>query len=259
MQDLKLVLQSRPLQRDRLALLLKVSGVELREIARDALFQLCAAALDFRLGEVPVTVVDRLELAAVDGDAGRLQETELATEFDEPCTYLLERGSIVLPEVSDCLEVGCQSPQQPHHFEIAASLAFHAPARMHAVQITVDVELQVNRGVVGGPPGVGRIDAGKAQILEIEPVDKGIDETNRIALIDPIIEAFWQQCRLRPIRSFDKSRHPDPRRFSKGIIALLDSVRDFSHSQGQYGRSPIRQPMLEVMPIATVGGALSEY
>ena len=73
---------------------------------------------------------------------------------------------------------------------------------MHAVEIAVDVELQVHRWVVRRPPGVGRIASGETQVFEIEPVDEGINEANRIALVDPVIEAFRQQRRLRPIRSF---------------------------------------------------------
>ena len=82
--------------------------------------------------------------------------------------------------------------------------------------------------MIAGPGDVGRHDSLKAQILQFEGVDEGIDGANRIVLVDPVIEAPRQQRQLPPIRSFEKSRHPSPRRFSRGIIARSD----FSHNQG---------------------------
>src|SRR5207344_2241717 len=51
---------------------------------------------------------------------------------------------------------------------------------------------------------------------------------NRIALVDPIIEAFRQQRRLLAIRPLNETLHHFPRRFSKRIIASMG----FSHSLG---------------------------
>jgi hypothetical protein len=51
--------------------LLPVSRVKLAQIARDALFELGTPSLHLRSCEVPVAIVDGLELAAIDGDAGR--------------------------------------------------------------------------------------------------------------------------------------------------------------------------------------------
>src|SRR6185295_11415570 len=170
---------------------------------------------------------------AVDGDAGLLQQAEPAADLNEPRADLSDRRPVVLPEISNGLEVGRQSSEQPNDLEIATGLALKAPARMHAVEIAVDVELQVHRRMVGGPAGLGSIDAVKAQTSKIETVDEGIDEANRIALVDPVIEALWQQRCLSPIRPFDEPRHPSPRRFSKGIIAGAG----FSHDQGHSRRA----------------------
>ena len=143
MQLLELLLEPHPLQRDRFGRLLQIGRVELREITRNALLQLLAPALHFRLREVLVAVVDRLELAAVDRDAGRREQSDLAADLDEARAHFDGRP-VVLPEIGDGLEVWRKPPQQPHHLEIAARLALETPARMHAVEIAVDVELQVN-------------------------------------------------------------------------------------------------------------------
>jgi hypothetical protein len=46
-----------------------IGGLELREIAGDALVDLLQAPLHLRLGEVLVPRIDRLELRSIDGDA----------------------------------------------------------------------------------------------------------------------------------------------------------------------------------------------
>jgi hypothetical protein len=86
---------------------------------------------------------------------------------------------------------------------------------MHAIEVTVDVELEMQRWVIGRPPGLGGIDACEAQIAQIQRVNERINEANRIALVDPVIEAFRQQRRLRPIRSCNEASHQSPRRLSK--------------------------------------------
>jgi hypothetical protein len=48
-----------------------------------------------------------------------------------------------LAEVGDSLVIGCEPPQQPHHFQIAMTLALQPPARLHAIEIAIDVELEV--------------------------------------------------------------------------------------------------------------------
>ena len=142
------------------------------------------------------------------------EQTHLAAHLDEARAHLLDGGPIVLAEIGDRLVIRRKPREQPHHLDIAASLALETPARMHAVEIAVDVELQVRRRMIGGPAGVSGIDAGEPKISQIERRDEGIDDANRIALVDPVIEAFRQQRRLRAIRPFNEARHPGPRRFS---------------------------------------------
>jgi hypothetical protein len=76
----------------------------------------------------------------------------------------------------------------------------------------------MHRRMISRPTGLGGIHALKAQFPQIERVDEGINHTNRIALVDPVIEAFRQQRRLPPIRPRNEPRHPIPRRFSSRII-----------------------------------------
>ncbi len=61
---------------------------------------------------------------------------------------------------------------------------------------------------------------------------------NGVFLIDPVVEALWQKCRLAPIRSLNKPLHDHPHRIIKGTIEGLA----FSHSQGQTRRAATIAP-----------------
>jgi len=88
--------------------------------------------------------------------------------------------------------------------------------------------------VVGRPARRGRLDAFEAEIGQIERVDKAINHTNGIALLDPLIEAFRQQRRLSAIGTLNEALHDCPRQIAKRIIA--DS--SFSRSQGHVWTAP---------------------
>src|SRR5262249_52439601 len=53
-----------------------------------------------------------------------------------------ERRAVVLAKVGDRLEVGRQPPGQPHQLDIALRFPFEPPARLHAVEIAVEIDLQ---------------------------------------------------------------------------------------------------------------------
>ena len=99
---------------------------------------------------------------------------------------------------------------EPHHLEIALALALQPPARLDAVEIAVDVELEVQRRVVAWPPDVSGLRASEAQFIEIERLHERIDDADRIAVIDPLFEAFGQQRQLPPINPFNESCHAAP-------------------------------------------------
>src|SRR5262249_41770735 len=108
------------------------------------------------------------------------------------------------------------------------ALALEPPARLHAIEIAVDVELEVDRGVIPRPSDVQPLDRLEANFLKINPVNDRIDHANRITLAAPVIEPSRQQRQPPPTRLLNDPRHLSPRRFSKRIIAS----GDFSHSLG---------------------------
>ena len=110
--------------------------------------------------------------------------------------------------------VGHEPPQEPQHLEIAPSLALEPPARLHAVQVAVDVELQESRGMISGPARGRRLDAIKTQIRQVQRIDERVDHADRILLVNPIVEALRQERRLPPICSLHEALHDVPRESS---------------------------------------------
>jgi hypothetical protein len=73
--------------------------------------------------------------------------------------------------------------------------------------------------MIGRPPRRRRLDALKAQFGNIQCIDECIDHANRIALVNPVIEAFRQQRRLRPIDPCNEALYQFPRRIIWRILA----------------------------------------
>src|ERR1700676_4231883 len=101
-----------------------VGGVELAQIAGDALLELGPAPLHLRTRAVSGAIVHRLELAAIDGHACLHEQTHLAAELDEARAHLADGTAVVLPEIGDRLMVGDEAAKQPHHLDVAPSLTF---------------------------------------------------------------------------------------------------------------------------------------
>src|SRR5437763_7585442 len=99
-----------------------VGGVEGRQVALDALLELLFALLDLGRREVPVSTVDRLELAAIDSHCALREELELPAQHHEATTDVADPRAVVMPEVRDGLEVRRQTPRQPHQLDAALAL-----------------------------------------------------------------------------------------------------------------------------------------
>src|SRR6266481_4143526 len=90
--------------------------------------------------------------------------------------------------------------------------------------------------MVRRPAGRCRINAIEPEAAQFQRIHEHIDRANRIALVNPIIEAFRQQRRLLAIRPLNETLHHFPRRFSNRIIAPMG----FSHSLGQNRKYSLR-------------------
>jgi hypothetical protein len=76
------------------------------------------------------------------------------------------------------------------------AFGFQPPARPHAVQIAIDVELQQIARRVAGPACLLRRDAGEPRCRQIEPINEGVDEAHGIFRIDVIVDRLGQKKQL---------------------------------------------------------------
>src|SRR3984957_16901215 len=123
-------------------------------------------------------------------------------------TYFADGSAIVLAEVGNGLVVGYKPTRQPHHLNVAPGLVLKPPARLHPIEIAVNVKLQQHRGMIRGSAGCLGSDPTKPKFGQIEFVDIDIDHANRIVLADPVFQAFRKKCALTAIRPLNKAPHP---------------------------------------------------
>ena len=153
LQLLDLLFEAARLGLERLGRLLPVGSVELLQIARHALLDLRHPPLHLRPREVPVAVVHRLELAAVDRHAGLRQQAHRAAQRNKARAHLADGTAIVLAEVGNRLVIGHQPARKPHHLDVVPSLTLKPPARLNPVEIAVNIELQQHRRMIRRPAG----------------------------------------------------------------------------------------------------------
>src|SRR6267378_2294608 len=186
---------------------LAISAVQLREVAGNALVNLRQPPLHLSLSEVPVPRVDGFKLAAVDRNARFAEQLKTSAQHHELTADLADGFAIVLAEVGYGLEVRHQAAGQPNQLDVALTLPLQAPARLHPIEVSVDVNLQQRRWMVGWPSCRLRLDAAKAEPRQIKLIDKDIDRPDRIILGQIVFQSLWKQRALTAVFANDKARH----------------------------------------------------
>jgi hypothetical protein len=80
---------------------------------------------------------------------------------------------------------------------------FQAPTRTQAIEIAIEVELQkIARGIAGAPSR-SRHGTLEAACDEVEFVDKGINEADRIALGNGVVEALREDNHFVVVHALD--------------------------------------------------------
>jgi len=129
--------------------------------------------LEFGGVEVLVARVDRPKLAAVDGQQFAAEEFQFAAQERELPADRGERLEVVLAEVGDGFEVGRQLAQQPEDFDVTVTFGLEQPGITHAMQVTVEVELEQRGRSVGRTARVGADGSGEAQRVQFQRGDEG--------------------------------------------------------------------------------------
>src|SRR6202044_3656785 len=99
----------------------------------------------------------------------------------------------------------------------------------YPIEVSVDVNLQQRRRMIGRPPCRLRLNAAKAQLGQIKLIDKDIDRPDRIILRQIVFQPLGKQSALTAVIANDKARHRILRPNRRRIISLTV----FSHSLGQ--------------------------
>src|SRR3984893_11571021 len=163
---------------------------ELLQIARDALLDLRHSPLHLGAREILVPIIDRLELAAVDRDASFDEEAHGAAEHHKPAANLADSQAVVLAEIGDRLVIRNTTSRQPHHLYLAPGLALKPSDRLDRFKIAVNEKFKEDGGMIRGSPFRLRISPAEIERTEIKLIDKHVNHTNRVVLVDPIIQAF---------------------------------------------------------------------
>jgi hypothetical protein len=117
------------------------------------------------------------------------EEFEPTAQPDELGAHRPDRQAVVLAEVGNRLEVGCQPPGQPHQFDIPLRFPFEPPARLNAVEVAVEIDLQQRRGMVRRPACHRRRHPRKTRGGKVQFIDEDLDHPNRVLLVDIIPQA----------------------------------------------------------------------
>src|SRR5258708_37267254 len=145
-----------------------IGGIKLREVASNALINLRQPPLHLGLREVPVPRVDSLELAAVDRNARLAEQFKAPAQHHELTADPADGLAVVLAEIGYRLEVRHQATSQPHQLDVALALTLQAAARLHPIEVYVDIILQQRRRMIGRPSRRLRLDAPKTEFGPIK-------------------------------------------------------------------------------------------
>src|SRR5262249_9328005 len=86
--------------------------------------------------------------------------------------------------------------------------------------------------MIGRPAGRLRINANEPKISQVEPVDKNVNDTNRIVLVDPILQALSKQLALSSILALNEALHLIPRLSRRNPHSRITPDAACPHSLG---------------------------
>src|SRR3984957_12175203 len=166
-------------------------------------------------------------------------------------THFADGSAIVLAEVGNRLVIGDEPASQPHHLNVAPGLVLKPPARLHPIEIAVNVKLQQHRRMIRGSAGCLGSDPTKPKFGQIEFVDIDIDHANRIVLADPVFQAFRKKCALTAIRPLNKAPHPILPQIAPESYRENQSYRCVFTQAGSCATEaePSTGPAMSVMPL----------
>src|SRR5258705_4031898 len=181
-------------------------------------------------------------LASLNSSRRRHSTTNSRQTFRMASPLSFRKSAIVLKS-------GIRRPVSQNQLDIALALPLQAPARLHPIEVSVDVNLQQRPRMIGRPPCRLRLNAAKAQLGQIKLIDKDIDCPNRIILGQIVFQPLGKQSALTAVIANDKARHRILRPNRWRIISL----KVFSHSLGQKAKFSLRANVFRFAPVVSTG------
>jgi hypothetical protein len=90
------------------------------------------------------------------------------------------------------LKVWRKPAGQPHQFNIALALPLQASARLHPIEITVDIDLEQHGRVVRRLAGARRRGSFESEGCQFEFFDECVNNPHSVVFSDEVIETLWQ-------------------------------------------------------------------
>ncbi|SDY45691.1 hypothetical protein SAMN04515617_114160, partial [Collimonas sp. OK242] len=118
-----------------------------------------------------------------------------------------------------------------HQFHIALHFPFKTPARLNAIEVTVNVDFKEYRGVIRRPSGFCGIDTIKSHFIQIQFVNEDVDHPYRVALCNVVVQLLWKQYALCPVPAFDEAPHIDHPKYDE--ISLGHGKAYFVYSKNK--------------------------
>ena len=175
--------------------------------------------------EIAILVVHGLDPRAIHRQQLPAEQVQLAAQQHELAEHRAKGVAVIAAEIGDGLEVRLQVTQQPDHLDIAVGLGFQPSAGPDPVEVTVNVELQQIAGRIARAASLLRLNTSEPRGRKIKPINKSLDEPNRVLRADIVVQRFRQEQSLRSVLA-NEVRHATilsrraPRR---------NPLRQFSH------------------------------
>src|SRR5262249_8304180 len=107
--------------------------------------------------------------------------------------------------------------------------------------------------MIARPPRLRRRDPVEPEFTETKRVDESIDCTNRIVLVDPVVQALRKQRTLPPIQSLDTPFHPNSRNGAYASYCTSHAKWCVSTQPGSATEMPDRASLVRSPSAAQVG------
>jgi hypothetical protein len=125
-----------------------------------------------------------------DGNESLGKQPQAAAQHHELPTHAPDGFAVVLPKIRNGFEVRRQPTRQPDQLHITLRLALQAAARLDAIQISVDINLQQRARMVRRTARRLRLRALEAHLLKFQLINEHIDNPYRIILSNVIVQTL---------------------------------------------------------------------